>query len=78
MEISGEDMRTLAMRDTNINLSSRKERFPLLISYFRVAPRFCFKARVTDKQLMSKLMIFYSSAKTSLFHTWLPFKPEMF
>ena len=28
-------------------------RFMLLISYFRVAPSFCFKARVSDKQLMS-------------------------
>ena len=55
----------------------------LLISYFRVAQSFCFKARVSDKPLMSKLMIFLLFCKKliisqAMFHTWLPFKTEIF
>ena len=32
----------------------------LLISSFRVFPSFCFKARISDKPLMSKLTIFFT------------------
>ena len=58
-----------AMRDTNINLLHLKGRFMLLISYFQVAPSFCFKARISDKPLMSKLMIFFTPLQKTHYFT---------